>query len=227
VVDNCSPNGDADKIEGISTEDTFHFVRAPENLGFAAGCNIGINYAQKIGATHVGLINPDTVFTFDDTLTQIDEAFLSSTYDIIGTYILSAATQKIEFGGAKILPILFYPKVKNHDMPYQTKSNTLNIDSTDYTTGSSLFFPLALYDKIGTIDESYFLYFEETDWCLRARKYGYTIGIISSTALEHKTSQSVGFRSRLYTKYMIRNYARFALRYARWYEIPPWSLLYI
>lgn len=77
------------------------------------------------------------------------------------------------------------------------------------------------------MDESYFLYFEETDWCMRARSHGYQVGIISSVAIEHHTSQSVGFRSSIYTRYMIRNYARFALRYASWYDFPGWFLLYI
>lgn len=89
-----------------------------------------------------------------------------------------------------ITPI-FYPRLRKHGESYSEKNDILKINQTDYTTGSSLFFSLELSGIIGLMDESYFLYFEETDWCLRARKYGYQIGIIASTALEHKTSQSV------------------------------------
>jgi GT2 family glycosyltransferase len=122
---------------------------------------------------------------------------------------------------------IFYPKLRKHGELYSEKDDTLKVVQTDYTTGSSLFFSLKVADAIGLMDESYFLYFEETDWCLRARQYGYQIGIITSTALEHKTSQSIGFRSALYVKYMVRNYAKFALRYARWYELPFWMIIYI
>jgi GT2 family glycosyltransferase len=227
IVDNCSPNWDWERLEDFSTEWNYVYIGTWGNQWFAHGCNIGIQHAKTLGATHIGLVNPDTLFVYDDILSQIVEAFSSLAYGIIGTYILSAWTHKIEFGGADMVPGIFYPKVRKLGDVYSEKNNTVKITPTDYTTGSSLFFSLELYENIGPIDESYFLYFEETDWCFRARSMGYQIGIISSTALDHKTSQSVGFRSSLYTKYMIRNYAKFALRYARWYEIPLWSLLYV
>lgn len=226
IIDNCSPNGDGIKLKELSNKSWFTCIITEKNWGFAYWCNIGTEYAVLLGVTHVGYINPDSVIKDQNFLFQIEEAFLTSEYGIIGTYVIQEQTKKVEFGWSKILPFFFYPVVQHKGDSFLV-NQVLKIHETDYTTGSSLFFPVSILKKVGKMDESYFLYFEETDWCLRVRNIGYKIGVISSTCIEHKTSGSVGFRSKIYTKYMIRNYAKFALEFMKWYEFPIWFLLYI
>ncbi len=226
VVDNCSPNGDGSRFEQSTKSQWYRYISADKNGGFAYGCNLGTEYAISLWATHVGYINPDATIGDVHFLEQVERAFTTTSYGIIGTYVISYSSQKIEFGWSKILPFLFYPKVLLKNTVFSGNS-VLQIHETDYTTGSSLFFPVSVFEKVGKMDESYFLYFEETDYCLRVRKNGYQIWIISSTCIEHKTSTSVGFRSKLYMRCMIRNYAKFAFKHARWYELPLWFVLYI
>jgi GT2 family glycosyltransferase len=227
IVDNASPNGDGVRLQELSKEGEFDCICAERNGGFAYACNIGMSMASELGATHIWLINPDATLPDARYLEKVERAFDTSDYDMIGTYVVNRDSQEIEFWWADIWLWTLYPSIRQRWLPYSTIIPSDQVVETDYATGSSLFFSLALYDDIGALDESYFMYFEETDYCLRAREKWYKIGITSDTYIDHATSSSVGRMSWFYVRYMIVNYARFAWHHARWYQWPGWLIVYI
>lgn len=224
IVDNDSSLDNKNELEKISNNAWYTFISAAKNWWFAYGCNIWVKRAFELGATHIGLINPDAILSDISYIEKIKSAFQNNRYLIFWTYVCNIESKEIEFWWAKLWKLTFYPIVLHRWEKYSEKDI---INETDYATGSSLFFTKELYKNVGDLDESYFMYFEETDYCMRARKKWYSIGILGSTYIDHNTSSSVGRMSWFYVKYMICNFLKFAYNHAKWYQVPGFILLYI
>lgn len=201
VVDNGSkPDPVPDwneKFPGIK------FVRSDKNTGFAGGNNIGIQHAT---GDYLFLINNDTEVTAP----------------LIGKLV-----EKME-ANPKIGMIS--PKIHYFDQPgmlqytgytpmnYFTARNACigqfeqdhgQYDSlsgvTGYAHGAAMMIRREALQKAGVMDENYFLYYEELDWCERIRKAGYEIHVDLSALIYHKESVAVGKRSALKEFFMNRN----------------------
>ena len=80
-----------------------------------------------------------------------------------------------------------------------------------------MIFNKSVIDKIGYLDESYFLYYEDADWCERAKKAGINLYYDPSIVIWHKNAQSTGGAgSKLHQKYQEKNRLKFGLKYAPW-----------
>ncbi len=75
----------------------------------------------------------------------------------------------------------------------------------DYITGCCLLIKRQVIEKIGLLSEDYFLYYEDVDWCLRAKKAGYDCGLVANAKIYHKQSRSAGEFSYPYIYYHSRN----------------------
>jgi len=88
-------------------------------------------------------------------------------------------------------------------------------EKTDFVTGCMLFFNKKVVDRVGLWDESYFLYYEDADFCERAKKAGFDLFYNPSIVIWHKNAQSTGGSgSSLHAKYQKKNHLRFGLKYA-------------
>ena len=100
---------------------------------------------------------------------------------------------------------------------YSGKHKSLIPDTiydVDYVAGTSLFCRTKLFDEVGLIPERYFLYFEETDWCLKARKKGHRVAVIPSSQIYHTKRSQVGkLPTKTYFYYYIRASVLFMLKY--------------
>lgn len=70
-----------------------------------------------------------------------------------------------------------------------------------------------VFQRVGLLDESYFLYFEETDWCLNVRKAGYRILAVPGSVVWHKVSAALGATSPVIDYYMLRNHLQLVNRH--------------
>lgn len=85
----------------------------------------------------------------------------------------------------------------------------------DFLTGCMMFFDKAALDVVGFWDESYFLYYEDADWSVRAKKAGIRLVYTPRVTLWHKNAQSTdGAGSSIHTKYQEKNRVKFGLAYA-------------
>ncbi len=150
-----------------------------KNLGFAGGNNIGIKQALKNGADYVLLLNNDTVVepNFLKKLVEVGERDEKAG-------ILGPIGGKINW---------FYTKGI-----HVTKNN-------DYISGVCMLVKREVIEKIGLMPKNYFLYFEDVDWCLRARKAGYKCVLVPSSKIWHKVSSSTKAESFSYIYYHTRN----------------------
>ena len=89
--------------------------------------------------------------------------------------------------------------------------------ATDSITGCLLCFDKKVWETVGAWDESYFLYFEDADFCERAKRAGFKLTYNPRLVIWHKVSQSTGGSgSGLHWKHQTKNRIKFGLKYAPW-----------
>lgn len=213
VVDNGSSD---DSVSAIRTAyPQVEVIQTGANLGFSGGNNAGIKRALELGANYVLLLNNDTI---------VDRGLLRA---------FIAAADRFPNAGA------FSAKIYFHDDPqriwyagvtwdvascrFAQVGEGLQEDNhshvvareTDYACGCAFFVSTAKLREIGLLDDKFFLFFEETDWCYRARRAGYPSIFVPEAKLWHKVSASFGGESSPLALYFItRNRLLWAERHA-------------
>ncbi len=169
-----------------------------ENLGFAGGNNVGIKQALEKKADYILLLNNDTIVElgFLKELVKVGES--DKKIGILGSVIYDYQSKKIHFAGGKINWLYTKGVHETCNMKHGTKE-------VDYITGCCLLIKREVIEKIGLMDEDYFLYFEDADWCLKARKAGYKCVLVPNSKIWHKPSSSAIEGSFSYIYYHTRN----------------------
>ena len=196
LVDNHSHNDDADELKR-SFGDFIDVVENSQNFGFAKGNNIGIKKALPENANFVLLLNNDTVVK-PDFLDKLVETSQKDNSDINAPKILIHGTNEISSTGGTVK--WFSKFIIQHD----TKPELVKAEQ-NFLTGCCLLIRKEVFEHIGFFDEAYFLYYEDVDLCLRARKAGYTMAVNPESVIWHKISQSVKPESETYHYFTSRN----------------------
>ena len=202
VVDNGSSDNSVEAIRNAFPEVTV--IETRENLGFAGGNNVGMRHALKNRSEYIFLLNNDTVVD-----SQILKSFIRSSRLLPRDAILSAKIyyysnpDKIWYAGAKWVGSSFiHVGLGSYDDGHTFDS----IAETDYACGCALFVCTELVKKIGLLDERFFLTFEETDFCYRARGEGFKSYVVPEAKVWHKVSISFGGEgSPLFQYFIARN----------------------
>ncbi len=199
VVDNASLE-DFTRIEKEFPE--VKLIRSKTNLGFAGGNNLGIRAAT---GDYFLLLNNDTIVTpgfiepLIDTFEQHQNAGIVSP-KIIFYY----SEQLIQYAGTtEISPIT----CRGETIGFMKKDNTsFNVEyKTNLAHGACMMISKKAIEKSGMMDESYFMYYEEFDFCERVKRMGYEIYYNGKSSILHKQSVTTGINSPFKTYYMTRN----------------------
>lgn len=196
VVDNDSSNNES-KVLRERFGSFIEVLENSENFGFAKGNNLGIQRALDNSADYVLLLNNDTVVQPDFLDLLVDTA-QSSNAGIVGPKILVYSTDKISAVGGTIH--WFSRFITRH-----VTDPTHKVTAYPFLTGCCLLIKREVFKKIGLLNESYFLYYEDTDFCMRTAQAGYTIVVDPKATIWHKISQSVKHESAWYHYYTNRN----------------------
>jgi GT2 family glycosyltransferase len=199
VVDNASTNDSVQRIRVACPN--VQIIEAAANLGFSAGCNIGIREALKRNAEFVWLLNNDTVAP-RDTLTRLIAAAQPDS-GVVGTVLRYLHDPKLiqAWGGGNVIRWLGY--VTHFTAPTRFGRNT-------YLTFASVLIRQEVFVDIGLLDERYFMYFDDSDFCFRARSAGWQLAIAPDTAVLHKEGGSTnGERSSLMERIVTTSGLRF------------------
>lgn len=200
VVDNSSE--DYAPIMAVASENGWSawltVIRSPRNGGFAFGNNIGIAHIfSEKPPCYVYLLNPDTEVRSGaiGTLAR----FLEKNRDA------GIAGSAIENPDGSPWPIAFkFPSVLSELSSglqfglatrmlrrWEVAQGMRNIpEPTDWVCGASLMIRTDVLTTIGGLDENYFLYFEETDFCLRAKRAGFSTWYVPESRIMHIVGQS-------------------------------------
>jgi N-acetylglucosaminyl-diphospho-decaprenol L-rhamnosyltransferase len=222
VLDNASTDSSLDKLEQLNLPLTL--ICNSENRGFAASCNQG---AKGSRADYLLFLNPDTRL-FKDTLfkpicfmQQPQKAHLGISgvrlVDDFGSMALSCArfpTLKTFVGKMTGLSQMFPNRFPSHLMSPEECRQSAEVDQV---IGAFFLVRRSLFDSLNGFDERFFMYFEEVDFALRARRKGFSSYYLADTLLYHKGAGSSGtikakrlfysLRSRI--QYGFKNYSFF------------------
>jgi len=171
-----------------------------DNRGFAGGNNSGIKQALEKGASYILLLNNDTIVEPNFLKKLVEAGESDKKIGILGPAIYEYGTNKIHFAGGKVNWL--YTR-GTHITELKIKSQKSKV--VDYITGACLLIKREVIEKIGLMDEEYFLYCEDVDWCLKARKAGYKCIVVSEAKIWHKVSSSAKAESFSYIYYHTRN----------------------
>jgi len=202
-------------------------IKNNKNLGFSGGHNVVIKYGLENGADYILILNNDT---------YVDRNFLEE--------LLKVGDQDNKIG-ILIPKIYFAPSFEFHKNRYKKnelgkvfwyaggemdwgnvighhrgvdevdKGQFDKTEETELATGCCMLLKKEVFDKVGMFDDKYFLYYEDADLCLRAKRKGFKIMYAPNSIIWHKNAGSAGGSgSVLQDYYITRNRLLFGFRYA-------------
>lgn len=208
VLDNASKT--VDRLKLINSIPQTQLILNEKNLGYAGGNNIGIDVALKAGAEYIWILNPDIKLE-DDTLSVLLKTIHNNTkIAAVGPRIIKGENKNLIFTDGGILNLdNKCSTIHKHSNGRITEHPGKIDQEVDYIDGSCILLSSSALKDIGNFSEDYFLYFEETDWCTRAKLKGYSLAVNSHTIVNNLQSKKGG----VYNYYMVRNRLIFAKRF--------------
>jgi GT2 family glycosyltransferase len=187
------PNWDAIVLDNGSTDDSIERIRERfpaieilklrSNLGFAKGNNAGIRAGLERGAEYVWLLNNDTEVTPQSLSAMIEKAEVNPSVGAVGSVLMyKDRPNEIQlWGGGRVnfwmaRPYHFSVPVKDTEI--------------EYICGASLLISRVALLNIGPLDEDFFMYWEDVDYCFRLRKAGLLLAVAADSTVLHKGSAS-------------------------------------
>lgn len=203
VVDNGSSDGIADEIYKLYPE--IILLRSKINLGCAAGRNLGIRYfLDHTTADFLFFLDNDTEVD-NGLLKELVKVASETSADVFGMKVYyKGEPDKFWFaGGGRIN----WPKGSFYDSGQGGIDNGQfdKAKEIDSIPGGFTFIKREVLDKVGGLDERYFIYYEDPDWCLRVRKAGFKMAFAPKAKVWHKASSSLGIESPAFYYYRTRN----------------------
>jgi GT2 family glycosyltransferase len=177
-----------------------------ENFGFAEGCNAGVRFAMRNGTRYILLLNNDTVVDPEFLRELVEIAETDPAYGFIGPKVYyydyeGRADVINSVGGCLIIKKGTTRQIGIGQIDQGQFNKPIELD---YVEGSCLLIRAEVIRDIGLLDPAYFMYWEETDWCIRGRKAGYKAVYAPKSKIWHKSAASnVGSKRNEY--YRTRN----------------------
>src|SRR3989344_2180725 len=221
VVDNNSTDGSQITLP---KERDIKFMQNEKNLGFSGGNNRGIKYALEKNVDYVLILNNDTV---------VDENFL---VNLVNNKNADISSPKIYFEKGFEFHKDRYTEKQLGEVIWYAGGNIdwqniigkhIGVDEVDngqfsksrevdFATGACMLVKREVFEKIGYFDEKYFLYLEDMDFCVKAKKAGFKILFEPKAVVWHKNAASIGGSgSNLQDYYFTKSRLLFALKFAK------------
>jgi GT2 family glycosyltransferase len=179
LVDNNSSDDSLDLV--IKNFPVVHVIRSNTNLGFAAGCNIGVKAAN---GDMICLFNQDAIADGEWLSTLV--AVLQSSENI------AAVAGKVLYWGNRYgenRVFCTWPKIDPYTAgAYNFYKGDEPMSNVDYLTGAAMLVKKDVIANVGLLDEGYFLYFDETEWCARMIRASYDLVYVPQAVVWHVVS---------------------------------------
>jgi GT2 family glycosyltransferase/glycosyltransferase involved in cell wall biosynthesis len=185
--------------ETLALPEGVDLLRLPENRGYAGGMNAGIAHLRAAGCDRVLLLSSDAVLE-PGCLRRLAEAFSEPGLAAVGPVVLRDADGRVESAGASFDPWFGRYRLLAHGAEREPREGLRTVSTL---SGAAWMLSTAALDRVGPLEESYFLSFEDTDWCVRARRAGFRLGVVLGAEARHAEGRSLG-PERLY--YAARNH---------------------
>lgn len=211
VVDNCSTDDSVQTIRQHSPGT--RILETQRNLGYAGGNNVGLRYALARNAEYICILNND-VRVAPDFLTALVSALAQVPGAGVATPLIAeegqsdrvwALGQAVDWKTGEVARLH-----AGDASPAMQAKRTIEVDAA---SGAAMLIRREVLESVGLLDEAFYLYYEETDWCLRVREAGYRISAVPSSVVWHRVSAALGQSSPVIDYYMLRNHLRLIVRH--------------
>lgn len=196
VVDNASWDGSAEMVEAEFPQVTL--IPLPVNVGFAAGCNRGI---ERAAGEFILLLNPDTELAEDAFSPMVAYCRQNPSVGILGPKLLNSdgslqlSCRRFPshltslFNRQSVLTRLFpgNPFSRRYLMTDWAHDR---IERVDWLSGACMMLRREMVERIGGMDEGYFMYIEDVDLCYRAHQAGYEVVYFPQVSVTHHIGKS-------------------------------------
>jgi len=201
VIDNASTDGSVDQIQSEFPRIRVQVNRT--NLGYAGGMNSAISKVLSEGVESILILNNDTIVhpgvvgLLNRTLQQFQD------FGIVGPAVLDAGSDKVQSQGIDIDWIRGrspgrYSGRRYDDVPHC-------VQDVDFVSGCAMLVKREVFERVGLFPSNFFLYGEETDLCLRAKRSGFRVVCDSRAVVEHGVGSTVNRYPGLQAFYSTRN----------------------
>lgn len=211
TVDNASTDGSEEYLKELFGKE-IDILQTKKNLGYAGGNNAGIRYALRQGANYICIMNNDIIVK-ESFLDECIEVLKRDTKAaIVAPGIANYYTEICDNTGANIdiskgKATFLNRGKKKEEIP------ELNI-ICDMVEGSCILFDAGIVKTLGLLPEAYFMYYEETEWCYRAKKKRFHCVSVPKIWVYHKKRESIKDKDGFFEYMMERNRVVFVKRNA-------------
>ena len=215
AIDNNSADGSAAMLAALS-DPRLQVVANTENVGFARAVNQGLRLAVGQGAERCMLLNPDTVLP-PDFLADLLGVWTEHRWPVVAPRVMCADdTSRSWYAGGHL----------DYGWVFANKHEDFSPDDppgprkVDFASGCCLGLPVDTLRRVGLLDESFFVYWEDTDYCMRLKTAGIPIMYLPKPLLLHEGGASSGGESSpaatrlFYTSYALLLRKHFGIRQA-------------
>ena len=210
VVDNDSGDGSYARLRESCSDCTV--LESPANLGFSGGNNLGIQRALEQGAKRVLLLNNDT-----EVEPLLDAAKDGRTI-VTPKIVYADDPEKAWYAGG------YVSRCRGGFYHVTVQEGEERPKAVSFASGCCMLIPADFFRECGLLEESFFLYYEDAELCLRASRNGYRICYVPQSVIRHKVSASTGGEdSPLAVYYGTRN----RLELLRRYRFPWYATLFV
>ncbi len=217
VVDNGSNDNSAEII--IDQFPTVTLIQNENNLGFAGGYNVGLSYALDQQFDYLLLINNDTLLAPDclsqlvKTAQQLPDAGL-----LTAKIYYAEAPEVIWSVGAKTHPILL--EINDNGNHQHDSGQWERVEPIDFAPLCGVLLSRQMLETVGLLDDNYFLYYEDMDFCQRIREAGYGLYLAPEAKMWHAVSASSGGSDSSAERYfMAQSSGRYFRKNASWKQL--------
>ncbi len=211
-------NGSDDQEEALDRIRSAHpevrLMGSRRNLGFAGGCNTGMREALSLDPDYLLLLNND-VSLHPDAISELVAALEADpSAGAAGPLIYYASQpERIWFGGGDMLMGRRVLAQHGEDLDVHPNSPTRECD---WLPATALMVSRSAVERAGPMDRSYFLYWEDVDWCYRLRRAKYKLLFVPHSVVWHKVNATSGSMPMANVYYWERNRLRFIERWGTW-----------
>jgi GT2 family glycosyltransferase len=218
IVDNASSDATLSCV-AEHNDSRIIVIQNPLNVGAAEGNNIGIKAALQDGCSHIMLVNNDTILDRDlsrELLTGLERHAVDM---VVPKILYFDEPGKIWSAGGYFSG--FRGSARHFGSDRKDDGKFDDSRAVEYSPTTCMLIRREVFDRVGFLDPNYFAYFEDTDFCYRARTKGIKLFYIATARLLHKVSSLTGRDSNFTIRYSIRNHVYYMMK-----NFPLWQRLY-
>lgn len=209
AVDNASRDGCADRLEGYG-DPRISVLRNATNTGFARATNRGLRQAIDEGGDFVVLMNNDVAFAPDFLGRFLGSRKQLDAQAITPRIVYLRTPDKAWYAGGHFDHSWIFQSVHEEEDP----PGSPDVRTVDFASGCCLGLTRATLDRVGLLDERFFVYWEDTDYCLRLQAAGIPIYYLRGLELRHDSSALAGGpNSPTFISLFYRGYMQILMKY--------------